>query len=289
MNAGIISLTVAILVGQSSAATSSSTTADRLQALHRQEAESWRMFVDEDRHATAVLGDKPIYVWTNPTRSSGQHGAVFLWSHEGRPTVIGSIFSHPEQGERMICHEFHSLATGALRPERDAGQTWQPTAPVPMLALAGAPPVEATATRRLLQMRALSKKFTAHSVDYQKERWELRLLTQPMYRYEKPTGDVVDGAIFAFVTSAGTDPEVVLVLEARSVGDSPSWHYRAIRFSDSDLFVQHEGKQIWASVRDDKNQLHFNPDHTYRLLRDRAIPELPGLAAESAPSNVSPR
>lgn len=255
--------------------------ADQLQALHRGEAESWRMYLDEDRQSEATLNAKPIYVWTNPTRSGGQHGAVFLWLHEGRPVVIGSIFSHPELGKRMICHELHSLATGKLFPERDAAETWQPKASIEMLPLSGAPPAESTATRRLIQMRAISKEFAAHSIDYQKERWELRLLPQPMYRYERPAGNVVDGAIFAFVTSAGTDPEVVLVLEARKKGDLLAWHYRAIRFSDSDLHVEHDGREIFSSIRDDKNQLHFNPDHTYRLFRDRAIDELPELAPQS--------
>jgi hypothetical protein len=115
------------------------------------------------------------------------------------------------------------------------------------------------------------------------ERWDLRLLPQPLYRYEKPEGDVVDGTLFAFVTSAGTDPEVVLALEARKAGESLAWHYRAIRFSDSNLYVQHSGKEVWTSIRDDRNQLHFNPDHTYRLLRDKAIDELPELVVEAAP------
>ena len=151
-----------------------------------------------------------------------------------------------------------------------------------MLPLPSAPQPGASPGRRLIQMRSLARDFTAHSIDYQEERWDLRLLPQPLYRYEKPEGEVVDGALFAFVTSAGTDPEVVLALEARRAGDALAWHYRAIRFSDSNLFVQYSGKEVWTSVRDERNQLHFNPDHTYRLLRDKAIEELPELV-NSAP------
>jgi hypothetical protein len=88
---------------------------------------------------------------------------------------------------------------------------------------------------------------------------------------------VVDGALFAFVTNAGTDPEVIVALEARQMGDRLAWYYRAIRFSDSNLYVQHAGKEVWSSVRDDQNQLHFNADRTYRLIRDKYIEELPEL------------
>jgi hypothetical protein len=263
--------------------------ADALLALYRQEAQAWKMFVDDERQIEAALNAKPIYVWTNPTRSGGQNGAVFVWLHQGRPVVIASIFSHPEAAARMVCHELHSLAAEKLFPERDpTSEPWEPQEGVKMLPMPGAPAVETVAARRLIQMRALSKQFTAHSIDYQKERWELRLLPQPMYRYDKPEGPVVDGAIFAYVTSAGTDPEVVLVLEARKNGDSLAWHYRAIRFSDSDLHVQHDGKEVFSSIRDDKNQLHFNPDHTYRLIRDRSIPELPELATQTPAKAIKP-
>jgi hypothetical protein len=59
--------------------------------------------------------------------------------------------------------------------------------------------------------------------DGQERRWELRLLPHPLYRYESTDPDVVDGALFAFVTSAGTDPEALLAIEARKPGptDSP--------------------------------------------------------------------
>src|SRR5688572_22785561 len=81
---------------------------EALQALHLKEASTWTMFVDDERKTKAELRSKPIYVWTNPTRSGGQHGAVFVWTNLGRPVVVGSTFSHPEKGQRMLCHEFHS-------------------------------------------------------------------------------------------------------------------------------------------------------------------------------------
>jgi hypothetical protein len=279
----ITSLVLAVTLVAADPPAASAKAIERLQALNLEEARQWQMQLDDGGQTKATLVEKPIYIWTNPTRSDGQHGAVFVWTHRGRPVAVGSIFSHPEKGQRMICHEAHSLAEGKLTPQRAAAkEEWSPKAPVPMLPLPGAPKPEASAARRLLQMRSLARDITAHSNDFQKERWDLRLLPQPLYRYDKPEGDVVDGTLFAFVTSAGTDPEVILVLEARKAASGLAWHYRAIRFSDSDLFVQHSGKEIWTSIRDDKNQLHFNPDHTYRLIRDRHIDELPELA-ETAP------
>jgi hypothetical protein len=79
------------------------------------------------------------------------------------------------------------------------------------------------------------------------------------------------------VTSAGTDPEVILALEARRTPQGEAWFYRLLRFSDSNLYVERQGKEIWSSVRDQRNQFYFNLDHTYRLIRDTIIDELPEL------------
>jgi hypothetical protein len=274
-------LVTAALLGADDTPAASAKAIEALQKFHLAEAQRWSMFVDDRQQTKAQLRTKPIYVWTNPTRSGGQNGAVYVWIHRGRPVVVGSIFSHPEEGKRILCHEFHSLAEEELQPKHPQTEPWEPKAPVEMLPLVGAAAPEQSPSKRLLQMKALARDFTAYSVDYMKERWELRLLGQPLYRYEKPQDDVIDGTIFAFVTSAGTDPEVVLVLEARKQGSGPAWFYRAIRFSDSDLHVQRDGKEVWNSVRDEtRNTLYYNPDHTYRLIRDRYVEELPELKAE---------
>jgi hypothetical protein len=50
-------------------------------------------------------------------------------------------------------------------------------------------------------------------------------LAQPLFRYESIDPDLVDGALFAFVTS--TDPEALLVIEARkpAPADDPVWEF----------------------------------------------------------------
>ena len=170
-------------------------TLERLQALHQLEAERWQLYLDPAHQAQAELLKKPIYIWTNPTRAGTQNGAVYVWLENGRPAAIGSVFSHPEKQKRMICHEFHALSTNRLYPVRGPeDQTWEPQASVTPVLLPDAPAPDNSPSKRLLQMRSLTREFTAHSIDYMQERWELRLLPQPMYRYEKPGGEVLDGA-----------------------------------------------------------------------------------------------
>ncbi len=250
----------------------------KLLKLHRDEAQRWEMFVDPERTEQAAFVAEAVYRWNNRSRANGQSGAMFVWTHGGRPVVLGGVFSNPEQGRRVIMHEFHALGPERLFPRlTNSNQEWLPGAGVSTFPLPDAPAPEPTAARRTLQMRELARRFTAHSIDDGGARWQLRLLSRPLYRYEKPEGEILDGTLFAFVSDAGTDPEIVLVLEAIKEGKKETWRYRPVRFSISSLYVQYKEKEIWTSLRDDPAGPFGNADNTYGLIRDRLVDELPEL------------
>jgi hypothetical protein len=97
---------------------------------------------------------------------------------------------------------------------------------------------------RLVQMRRMAEQFTARisGVVNEKE-GELRLLTKPLYRYPNDIAGATDGALFAFVQ--GTDPEVLLLIEAVNTGGKPVWQYAFARFTHTTATVQLEGRTIW--------------------------------------------
>jgi hypothetical protein len=248
----------------------------RLLALHRDEAKRWEIFVDGARTKLAEFVAEPVYRWTNAARANGQSGAMFVWTYGRHPVALGGVFSNPEGGRRVIIHEFHAIGPLRLYPRmKDSAHEWLPKAAVPLLPLHDAAPPEPAAARRARQMRDLAREFTAHTVDDLGVRWQLRLLPRPLYRYEAPDSDLVEGAVFAFISDAGTDPEIILVLESVKDGETAAWRYRAVRLSISSLYVQYKGKQIWTSLRDDPTSPFGNPDGTYALIRDRLIDELP--------------
>jgi hypothetical protein len=251
-----------------------------LQAVNLEEARHWEMWLDAARTKKAELVEKPVSVWTNPTVTYGvQHGSVFLWMHEGRPMVVGSIFAHPVgKGKRKLVHELHSLAPEALSAvcNDEQNSTWEPTAGIALQPLADSPRPEATPARRLLQMRAIGREFGGHTVDWRKQRWELRLQPQPVYRYDKPPAGVLDGGLFALVSNAGTDPEVFLLLEA----GEKDWRYALLRFADSDLYVTRNEKEIWSAVRGPDHTQFHNADHTYQVFHKPLIDDPLAAAAE---------
>ena len=293
LTAGALASTLAV-AGADEATKSRSDTKtqrERLLEICREEAASYTIDRDASGKERVELRNDPVYFWTNPLRGNGQDGAVFVWTCRGRAEVVGSIYStSPAVGTRVLAHEFHSLATTVLDVthrgyENDNEHEWKPTAPgITLVPTAGAPAPASSAARRLTQMRALSNEFSARSVDKKGQRWELRLLPQPLYRYDSTDPEVLDGAVFAYVTSAGTDPELFLVIEARrhaeseAAGASWQWQYALARFSDLNLLVSHKGNAVFSAEPIPWNAPRQDPQDRYRRFRNRQIPAVEELA-----------
>jgi hypothetical protein len=120
-------------------------------------------------------------------------------------------------------------------------------------------------------MRRLAQEFGGHEVDRDGKRWELRLLPTPLYRYPPAKTGVMDGAIFALMSSAGTDPEVLLVIETKGANDKMRWEYACGRLSDWELRVLRKDKEVWSSVPSETNPFSHDPLHLYRIYPEKVV------------------
>ena len=204
---------------------------------------------------------KAVFRHSQPVRGD-DIGAVYLWVDEaGTPGAIGSVFAFTiDAPSRWVAHEFHSLASAPLTAKWRDQSPWAPAeAGLTWKELPDSSAVAADAEGRLRQMRAFSRRFAGHSTDPKDGRWELRLVTQPIYQYtvEKPK-DILGGAIF--VLCQGTDPEVVISLQARKTADATRWHYACAAFSDYGLNVALDGKEVWSQAKNSgsaRNKAHW--------------------------------
>lgn len=196
---------------------------------------------DANRHEPKLVAE-PVLKWSNP--AAGEiHGNVFLWTSRGRPVVVGALFKWFTPHTHMS-HEFHSLAETPLAGRYGEREVWRaPQAGVTFAPLAAAPPPADTPAHRLIQMRRLAREFTAAKRDRDGGVGELRLLTQPVYRYADPAGGLLDGALFTFVQ--GTDPEVFLLLEARDDRGAPRWTFAAARMNSVAFTLRHGQRDVW--------------------------------------------
>jgi len=247
----------------------------RMLPIYVQEASGYSIAVATAPKTQLEFKKEPIFEWSNPTREGLQQGVVFVWVRDGRPSALGCIFSQPSDkpAGRQIIHELHALDTEKLIVARPKGvlNEWKPEAGLARKELTEAPAPAATVGARLLQMKKLAQEFTGHTEDMEKKRWDLRLLPAPLYRYPEARTGVIDGALFTLVSTAGTDPEVLLLIEAKEVNGKLRWEYACGRFSDRDLYVQRNEKEVWSSVRSETNGFNNDAQHLYRLYADKIL------------------
>ena len=190
---------------------------------------------------------KPVFQHSQATRGSIDIGAVWLWVDEdGRPGTIGTVFVYPIIGTpyHNMIHEFHALAEERLtvtwrkKKLKEADKTGLQYKQLP-----DAPQPADSATGRRRQLRELSRRFQAHSIRHG-GRWELRLVSKPLYQYElKNDATSLGGALFGLCQ--GTDLEVILAIEARQADGGFRWHYACAPFSDLTLHVRLDDHEVW--------------------------------------------
>jgi hypothetical protein len=82
---------------------------------------------------------------------------------------------------------------------------------------------------------------------------------------------VIDGALFALISSAGTDPEVLLLIEAKETDGKIQWEYACGRFSDWELRILRKDKEVWSSIPSIENSPAHDPKHLYRLYPEKIV------------------
>jgi hypothetical protein len=253
------------------------------QKVFRAMADDYEIGSVEEPSRKFSLRTAPVLRWSQPVRG-GDDGAVYVWLDRGRPAIIGAIFAWPRNdGLRVVVHEMHALTSTAMQAAYKKSEVWALEKPaLEYKRVSGAAAPAASPAQRLAQIRTLGRDFTANSIDRDDREWELRLLAQPLYRYElKDHPELVDGAILAFVQ--GTDPEVLLILEARRDGDKSYWQYALARFSDFRLFVKFNGAEVWRVPKST-----FADNQAPYFVRDVATRPPPEPAGEKSDPGPKP-
>lgn len=197
-----------------------------------------------DHKSEVELKAEPILRYSDNSRFNNE-STLWIWTSGGRPTAIAAIEYYPRhpKGPQWL-YEIASLSPQRIAAEREPELRW--TAKEPGLkqhVLEDAKPIADKATRRLSQMKEMCRRFTAHESAVVEGRVELRLMSSPLHRYSDSAAGVVDGAIFAFAN--GTNPEVLLVLEANDNKDAPPWHYSLVQMTGGAVAVELDEKEIW--------------------------------------------
>jgi len=220
------------------------------------DAKSYEIVLDGDAPTLLELLPRSVLNWSSAERND-ENGGIFVWMKDGRPEVIGAIWSlYRKTSDQVVWrHGLQSLSQHPVTARFDSKTIWAPRKPgVEFKPAEDAEAPSDNSQRRLVQMRNLAREFSVEIDEQAGVTTQLRLLTQPILRYEPTTGPAKDGAIFAL--NAGTDPDVLLVLEAREVAGKLRWEFAFGRLHFVALRASRNGKKVWSVERDLENRRH---------------------------------
>ena len=236
---------------------------DRLSKLIEDAVDDYQLFANESS-STELLA-RPVLRWRNVARGQDGEAMFVIWLQNGHPQAMASIY--PWQGDLM--HEFDLLSRKpGLVAKSKEDVIWSPlTAGVEFRKVPAAKTPATSPVARLREMKAIAERFEGimtgwNSTDSDIEK--LRLLPRPLYRYEisvdgRDDSHPIDGGLFAFAT--GTDPEIILILEAVSMGDSTAWEYACVRATSGGLVMRLDSAEVWNASKFPQQAL-TNPHFT---------------------------
>ena len=183
--------------------------------------------------------EDPMLRFGDPTRGASDGS---LWKlGAGRPEAIVATEFTRADDQYNLNYEFLSLTKRKFELATTQGWKWSPSgSAIEFKKLDGPQLPGQTSSVRLRQMKTLARRFTA-SEDYNGERYRLRLLPQPIdiYVIDKKNRNN-EGAIFVFAN--GTNPEVLLLLEAID----NEWHYGLARLCGAAPTVKLDENTVWT-------------------------------------------
>jgi hypothetical protein len=192
----------------------------------------------------------------NWTIDNSWHGSYYVWTAKGRPALVGCFLADSEKPDRRRAFiELHTMTDEPFTPLSFAAEQtyeWNPGAArnstIPLNDVAA--PAKQEQTRRS-QMREIAEKFELtmfRETGANDTQEELRMLARPLYRYPASKDGSLEGAIFAFVTAKGTDPEFLLAVECdpHATDNSNSWKVRPLRSCTRRLDLRRQGVTVWS-------------------------------------------
>jgi hypothetical protein len=94
-----------------------------------------------------------------------------------------------------------------------------------------------------------------------KAKRQLRLLPQPIYRFEPSDGTQRNGGLFLWLED--WDPELLMLIETAGTSDGPKWHVGFAGFTNLPVTARYKEAQIWRFQPSDSEPSQGGREHRY--------------------------
>ncbi|MCC9603420.1 hypothetical protein LOC67_22965 [Stieleria sp. JC731] len=204
------------------------------------QAKRYEITIRDSKEKCELL-DRPILNYTNPARL-GNNGAVFLWTHDSVPMVVGTCFTYVYRDRTNRKNAFNVLTDKPIKATITGETVWTPPQDsLQLKPIPGAPTPAGNQRLREVQARSLSRQFSLAVTNRDGSVEQCRLMAKPLYTYES---EHRSGSLFSF--AVGTDPEAILVIETtKKEGQEPQWSYAWARFTFYALSAKHKQAEVW--------------------------------------------
>ncbi len=189
----------------------------------------------------------PLLTYGDAARNN-EAGTLWAWGKSGRPAAFLELYRNVGPDQPWV-HALTLTSPELVQLTGPTGKKWTPqTSHFALKDVPGSPEVGGQPAVRLRQMKDISRRFEAHEFwDPSNSRFELRLLVQPVHRYQDEAAKLTDGAVF--VLAHGTNPEVLVQIEAHATEQPPRWRYSLARLGSAEFHVLLDGKEVWTEPR----------------------------------------
>jgi hypothetical protein len=203
--------------------------------------------VANGREAPIEMLPNPLLTFGDAARNN-EAGTLWAWGKSGRPVAFLELYRNVGDGQPWA-HALTLTSPDLLLLNAPSGQRWTPKkSHFALQDVPDSPEVGGHPAIRLRQMKEISRRFEAHEFwDPNNSRFELRLLVQPVHRYQDEPAKLIDGAVF--VLAHGTNPEVLVQIEAHAADKPPRWKYSLVRLGSAEFRVLLDGKPVWTEPR----------------------------------------
>jgi hypothetical protein len=216
---------------------------------------------------------EPVYVY----------GTVWAWGGPGRPQAVFSLVLYGSPDHPLWLQEIVSLSDKPVCASAWKRTWWAAETPAwkPKPIASSAAPAQ-DRQGRLLQMKALSTRFTGWEYGRAGRPWGLERLADPVYRCAAQTGGTLDGAIFVFA-ARGDNPEILLAIDAeKATGGQAQWKYGAAPLAANGLILKLDNQECWRQAWSD--QRRTRPSDPYHLRTVSAAEEIRRTEGKADPS-----
>jgi hypothetical protein len=207
-------------------------------------------FVEQDKGSRVELIKNPVFRYADQPRRFVD-ATLWAWTHKGRPVAFQKIeameFGEAASASRFWQFCFASVSTDLVAAQWPGERRFKSTEPgVVFRSIAGAPAVAGGNAARKRQARELVRKFSARILTDPKNNFtqEMRLLTTALFDYDDPETKEYRGAVFGLSTN-GTNPDVLLVLEVGGEKGKPAWHFAPARMTTGGVTLRFGETKVW--------------------------------------------